>query len=53
VLATADRQPPSSDVKRAYDAAAAADAGSSGDRWAARRAFAAPYTVQVAALFGK
>jgi hypothetical protein len=53
VLATADRQPPASDVKRAYDAAAATDAVSSGDRWAARRAFAAPYVVQVAGLFGK
>jgi hypothetical protein len=53
VLATADRQPPSSEVKRAYDAAAATDAASSGDRWAARRAFSAPYVVQVAALFGK
>jgi len=40
-------------VKHAYDAAAATDAASSGDRWAARRAFAAPYVVQVAALFGK
>lgn len=53
VLATADRQPPMSEVKGAYDAAAATDAASSGDRWAARRAFAAPYVRQVAALFGK
>jgi hypothetical protein len=53
VLATADRQPPTSDVKHAYDATAATDAASNGDRWAARRAFAAPYVRQVAALFGK
>ena len=54
VLATADRQPPESDVKRAYDAARARDdAGRDGDRWAARRAFAAPYAAQVAALFGR
>ena len=53
VMATADRQPPASDVKRAYDAAAARDATATGDRWAARRAFAAPYVAQVAALFGK
>jgi hypothetical protein len=53
VLATADLQPPSSDVKRRYDAAAARDAASRGaDRWLARRAFAAPYVGQVAALFG-
>jgi hypothetical protein len=54
VLATADRQPSGSDVKRAYAAALAADtAATSGDRWAARRAFAAPYVAQVAALFGR
>jgi len=53
VVATADREPPTSNVKRAYDAAAATDATSTGDRWTARRAFAAPYVTQVAALFGK
>jgi hypothetical protein len=53
VLATADRQPPASDVKRAYDAAVASDAASSSGRWTARRAFAAPYVTQVAALFSK
>jgi hypothetical protein len=54
VLATADRQPRESDVKRAYDAARAADrAAQNGDHWAARRAFAQPYVAQVAALFGR
>lgn len=54
VLATADRQPPESAVKAAYEAARAADAATAkGDRWAARRAFARPYVAQVAALFGR
>jgi hypothetical protein len=54
VLATADRQPPESSVKRAYEAARAADlAAPSAERWSARRAFAAPYVRQVAALFGR
>jgi hypothetical protein len=54
VLATADRQPPESEVKRAYDAALARDqAARNGDRWSARRLFAAPYVRQVAALFGR
>ena len=53
VLATADRQPPESDVKRAYETARAKDEASSGDHWSARRAFAAPYVAQVAALFGR
>jgi hypothetical protein len=53
VMATADRQPPASDVKRAYDAAAAQDAAATGDHWAARRAFAGRYVAQVAALFGR
>jgi hypothetical protein len=53
VLATADAQPSESMVKRAYDAARAKDEASSGDRWSARRAFAAPYVTQVAALFGR
>jgi hypothetical protein len=54
VLATADRQPRDSDIKRAYDAARAADqAAANGDRWAARRMFARPYVAQVAALFGR
>jgi hypothetical protein len=53
VLATADRQPPESEQKRAYDAARAKDEAANGDRWAARRGFAAPYVRQVAALFGR
>ncbi len=54
VLATADRQPPESAVKRAYEAARAADqAPANGDRWTARRLFAQPYVAQVAALFGR
>jgi hypothetical protein len=53
VLATADRQPADSAVKRAYDAARAQDESSGVDRWGARRAFAAPYVKQVAALFGR
>ncbi|MBV8298567.1 MAG: hypothetical protein JO083_03260 [Candidatus Eremiobacteraeota bacterium] len=53
VLATADRQPADSAVKRAYEAARAQDEASSGDHYAARRAFAAPYVTQVAALFGR
>jgi hypothetical protein len=54
VLATADRQPPESEVKRAYDAALARDqAPRNGDRWTARRLFAAPYVRQVAALLGR
>ena len=52
VLATADRQPHDSEVRSAYEAARARDAAS-GDRWAARRAFAEPYVDQVAALLGK
>jgi hypothetical protein len=51
VLATADRQPAESAVKRAYDTARAQDESSSTDQWAARRAFAAPYVKQVTALF--
>ncbi len=48
VLATADRQPPGSSVKIAYDAAAAEDAANhSGE---ARNDFAAPYVAQVQAL---
>jgi hypothetical protein len=53
VLATADREPPESAVKRAYDAARADDERASGDHFAARRRFAAPYVKQVAALFGR
>jgi hypothetical protein len=53
VLATADRQPGESEVRAAYEAARSRDAGAGGDRWAARRAFAAPYVNQVAALLGK
>jgi hypothetical protein len=53
VLATADREPATSAVKRAYDAARAQDERASGDRYAARRAFAAPYVTQVAAFFGR
>jgi hypothetical protein len=53
VLATADRQPAESDVKRAYEAARAKDQAPNPDRWAARRTFAAPYVRQVAALFGR
>jgi hypothetical protein len=40
-------------MKRAYDAAPADDERASGDRFAARRRFAAPYVTQVAALFGR
>ena len=53
VLATADREPATSAVKRAYDAARAQDERANGDRYAARRAFAAPYVTQVAAFFGR
>jgi hypothetical protein len=53
VLATADRQPPGSEVRSAYEAARAKDAAAGSGRWAARRAFAAAYVDQVAALFGK
>lgn len=54
VLATADRQPPESEVKRAYDAALARDqAPRNGDRWTSRRLFAEPYVRQVAALLGR
>jgi len=53
VLATADQQPAMSAVKRAYDTARAADDAAQGDRWAARRAFAAKYANQVAAFFGR
>lgn len=53
VLATADQQPAQSAVKRAYEAARAQDEASPGDHYAARRAFAAPYVTQVAALFGR
>ena len=52
VLATADAQSSDSAVKRAYEAARAEDAAH-GDRWVARRAFAAPYVTQVAALLGE
>jgi hypothetical protein len=52
VLATADAQSAESTIKRAYDVARAEDAVH-GDRWAARRAFAAPYVTQVAALLGE
>ena len=52
VLATADAQPADTAQKRAYDAARAQDDASHGDRWAARRAFAAPYVTQVATLLG-
>jgi hypothetical protein len=48
VLDTAERQPRESAVRAAYEAARAAD-GSNG-RSTARRAFAAPYLAQVAAL---
>jgi hypothetical protein len=50
VLATADEQPADSAIKRAYDAARAQDEAAKGDRWAARRAFAAQYVGQVADL---
>jgi len=52
VLATADAQAPESGVKRAYEAARAQDDTANGDRWRARRAFAAPYAAQVAVLLG-
>jgi hypothetical protein len=50
VLATADRQPADSAVKRAYDDARTHDESAGLGRWEARRAFAAPYVKQVAAL---
>jgi hypothetical protein len=53
VLATADRQPGDSEVRAAYESARSRDAAASGDRFAARRAFAAPYVNQVAELLGK
>jgi len=53
VLAAAARQPADSEVRAAYESARSRDGGASGDRWAARRAFAAPYVDQVAALLGK
>jgi hypothetical protein len=53
VLATADREPAGSDVRSAYAAARAKDEAAGSGRWTARRAFAAPYVGQVAALFGK
>ena len=53
VLATADSQLGDSEVRAAYESARSRDASASGDRWAARRAFAAPYVNQVAALLGK
>jgi hypothetical protein len=53
VLATADQQPADSPQKRAYDAARAQDEAAGGDRWAARRAFAAPYVTLVASFFGR
>jgi hypothetical protein len=52
VLATADSQASDSAVKRAYEAARAQDDVAPGDRWHARRAFAAPYAAQVAVLLG-
>jgi hypothetical protein len=52
VLATADAQPADTAPKRAYDTARAKDDVARGDRWAARRAFAAPYVTQVATLLG-
>jgi hypothetical protein len=52
VLATADAQPADTAPKRAYDAARAKDDVARGDRWAARRAFAAQYVTQVATLLG-
>jgi hypothetical protein len=51
VLATADAQGPDSAVRHAYENARAQDAAR-GDRWTARRAFAAPYVTQVLALLG-
>jgi hypothetical protein len=53
VLATADQQPADSPQKRSYDAARAHDEAAGGDRWAARRAFAAPYATLVASFFGR
>jgi hypothetical protein len=52
VLATADAEAPDSAIKRAYEVARAQDDAASGNRWAARRAFAAPYVTQVATLLG-
>jgi hypothetical protein len=52
VLATADAQAPDAPVKRAYDLALARDDTARDDRWAARRAFAAPYVAQVITLLG-
>ena len=52
VLATADLQAPDSTVKRAYESARAQDDTARDDRWAARRAFAAPYVAQVTTLLG-
>ena len=53
VLATADAQPPDSDIKRAYNGALAQDRAAGSSTYVARRAFAAPYVRQVAALFGR
>ncbi|HEV3087083.1 MAG TPA: hypothetical protein VGX96_07620 [Candidatus Elarobacter sp.] len=53
VLATADRQPAESAVKRAYEAARAQDESARSDHYAARREFAAPYVTQVASFFGR
>ncbi|HWT06880.1 MAG TPA: hypothetical protein VN224_14045 [Xanthomonadales bacterium] len=53
VLATADEQPSDSAVKRAYETARADDAAHGDRAAAARRAFAAPYVAQVAALLGE
>lgn len=52
VLATADAQSADGAMKRAYDAARAQDDIARGDRWAARRAFAAPHAAQVGTLLG-
>ena len=52
VQATADAQAPDSATKHAYEVARAKDDAAHGDRWAARRAFAAPYAAQVATLLG-
>ncbi len=52
VLATADAQSADATVKHAYETARAQDEVARDERWAARRAFAAPYVAQVTTLLG-
>ena len=53
VLAAAAHAAAESEVRSAYEAARRQDEAAGADRWAARRAFAAPYVDQVRALLGK